>query len=153
MHALTVHAHTGSPANVSLTFSADSSLFRLSWESPSTPLGYEPHNYTMTISYKDGSTESNTIETILAMNGTDSYTFDYVVSDDLLPLSSCSQFVFSVVSCSVMGDSQPVTLTWENEKSGKVSNSHSLLKLTTTSHLLVIFVKNTISYLLPIVNC
>ncbi len=52
-----ITVNQASPANVTLS-RTDSSLFHLSWESPSTPLGYEPHNYTVTVSYKDGTTET-----------------------------------------------------------------------------------------------
>ena len=99
----------GSPSNVTLTLT-DSNSFKLTWQSPSTPVGYEPHNYTVTVQYKDSATQTNTESfTVQSTNETD-YVFDYAVSTEL---SSCSQFVFSVVSSGVMGDSQPVRVTWE----------------------------------------
>ncbi|XP_064385634.1 uncharacterized protein LOC135334403 isoform X3 [Halichondria panicea] len=99
----------GSPSNVTLTLT-DSNSFKLTWQSPSTPVGYEPHNYTVTVQYKDSATLTNTESfTVQSTNETD-YVFDYAVSTEL---SSCSQFVFSVVSSGVMGDSQPVRMTWE----------------------------------------
>ena len=42
-----------------------------------------------------------------------SYTFDYRVEEDRLPLSGCSQLIFSVYSTNSFGDSAPVDLSWE----------------------------------------
>ena len=92
----------------------DSNSFKLTWETPSTPVGYEPHNYTVTVQYKTSAAQTKTeLFTVQATNETDEYRYAYPVSNELFPLSSCSQFVFSVVSSGMMGDSQPVRLAWE----------------------------------------
>lgn len=122
----------GSPSNVTLTFD-NIRLFTLAWERPFTPVGYEPHNYTVIIQYKPSASQTNTETVIIQASNETEYTYEYSVPSEQLPLSVCNQFVFMVVSTSGLGDSQPVSRSWE-KLSRKISLSTTYIIFSCSMH-------------------
>ena len=93
---------------------ASTNSFTLSWSSPYSPPEFNITHYTVTI--------TDTLNDMVYMppvleDSENSFTSLFAVPTSSLPLQLCSQFIFQVTASSVIGESAPTVITWENPES------------------------------------